>query len=38
MFAIGRSADTKNLGLEAVGVKVHENGKIIATDDDKTTV
>jgi thioredoxin reductase (NADPH) len=26
------------LNLEAIGVKVAANGKIIATDDDKTTV
>lgn len=38
MFAIGRSADTQSLGLKEVGVKVASNGKIIAGDDDKTSV
>ena len=38
MFAIGRSADTWGLNLEKVGVKVAKNGKIIAGDDDKTSV
>lgn len=38
LFAIGRNADTHLLNLEAIGVKVAPNGKIIATDDDKTTV
>ena len=36
MFAIGRSADTKGLNLEGVGVKTEKNGKIIAYDDDTT--
>jgi len=38
LFAIGRSADTKNLGLEELGVKLAPNGKIVASEDDKTTV
>jgi thioredoxin reductase (NADPH) len=38
LFAIGRTADTKSLGVEQVGVKVEKNGKIIAGDDDKTSV
>ena len=38
MFAIGRSADTAGLNVEGVGVKVAKNGKIIAGDDDKTSV
>lgn len=38
MFAIGRSADTPGLGLKEVGVKTASNGKIIAEDDDKTSV
>ena len=38
LFAIGRSADTKGLNLEKVGVKTAPNGKIIAGDDDKTSV
>lgn len=36
MFAIGRSANTKDLGLESVGIKTEKNGKIIANDDDTT--
>lgn len=33
LLAIGRTADTKNIGLESVGVKINEkNGKIIAND------
>lgn len=38
LFAIGRSADTKGLNLDAVGVKRAPNGKILAGDDDKTAV
>ena len=38
LFAIGRSADTKFLNLEQVGVKTAPNGKIIAGEDDKTSV
>lgn len=38
MFAIGRSADTKGLNLEAVGIQTAKNGKIIAGDDDATAV
>ena len=38
MFATGRSADTKTLGLENVGVQTAKNGKIIAGEDDKTKV
>ena len=37
MFAVGRSADTKNLDLDKVGVNTERNGKIIANDDDTTT-
>lgn len=36
MLAIGRSADTNNLGLETVGIKTAPNGKILANDDDTT--
>ena len=36
MFAIGRSADTKGLDLDKVGVKTAKNGKILAKDDDTT--
>ena len=38
MFAIGRSADSHLLNLAEVGVKTAPNGKIIAGDDDKTSV
>jgi thioredoxin reductase (NADPH) len=36
LFAIGRSADTKGLGLEKVGVKISKTGKIICKNDDTT--
>ena len=38
MFAIGRTAETKALNLEAVGVKTAKNGKVIAGDNDQTSV
>lgn len=38
LFAIGRSADTHNLGLESVGIKTASNGKIYASEEDKTNV
>lgn len=38
MLAIGRSAYTKNLGLEEVGVKCAKSGKIICQDYDRTSV
>lgn len=38
LFAIGRTADTHLLNLPAVGVKTADNGKIIATDDDRTSL
>lgn len=38
LFAIGRSADTKGLNLAEIGVKTAKNGKIIAGDDDTTSV
>jgi thioredoxin reductase (NADPH) len=38
LFAIGRSADTKGLNLEAVGVETASNGKVKAKDNDQTTV
>lgn len=39
MLAIGRYPDTKNLGLEDLGIKVNEkNNKIIADDNDKTNI
>lgn len=36
MFAIGRSANTKDIGLENVGIRTDKSGKIIANDDDTT--
>lgn len=38
LFAIGRAADTKGLNLEKVGVKTASNGKVVAGDNDQTTV
>ena len=38
LFAIGRSADTHLLNLQEVGVKTASNGKIIAEDNDLTSV
>ena len=38
LFAIGRSADTQKLNLEQIGVKTAKNGKIIASDNDQTSV
>lgn len=37
-MAIGRTPDTKYLGLENVGVKVSASGKIVANDSDQTAV
>ena len=38
VFAIGRYAVTDNIGLEKIGVKFAKNGKIITTDDEKSSV
>lgn len=38
LMAVGRSADTHLLNLNEVGVKTASNGKIIAGDDDRTSV
>ena len=38
LFAIGRTADTHLLNLQEVGVKTAPNGKIIAEDNDVTSV
>lgn len=38
LIAVGRSADTELLGLKEVGVKTAANGKIICSEDDKTSV
>ena len=38
LFAIGRYATTKELNLDAAGLKTESNGKFIVTDEDKTNV
>ena len=38
LFAIGRSAETKNMGLEELGIKLAKNGKIIVDGSDQTAV
>lgn len=38
LFAIGRTADTKNMGLEEVGVQMANNGKVIVGEDEKSTI
>jgi thioredoxin reductase (NADPH) len=38
LFAIGRSAETKNMCLENVGIQLAKNGKIIVDESDKTAV
>lgn len=38
MLAIGRSSDTKKIGIEELGIKTKPNGKIICGDDDSTGV
>lgn len=38
LFAIGRSANTKNLGLEDVGVKLASNGQVIVDGDARSSV
>ena len=38
LFATGRSPNTKNLGLESVGVELGENGKIRVDADNRTSV
>ena len=38
LVAIGRTAETKALNLEAVGVKTSKSGKVIADDNDQTSV
>lgn len=38
MLAIGRTSDTKKIGLESLGVQTKPNGKIICNDDDTTNV
>jgi thioredoxin reductase (NADPH) len=38
VYAIGRYADTKKLGLQSVGVNMNKEGKIVCTADDRTSV
>lgn len=38
LLAIGREADTKNIGLEKIGVVISKNGKIITTDDERSNI
>jgi pyruvate/2-oxoglutarate dehydrogenase complex dihydrolipoamide dehydrogenase (E3) component len=38
MCAVGRNADTEKLGAKDIGIKTHSSGKIIANEDDTTTI
>lgn len=38
MLAIGRVADTKNIGLDKIGVQTNKAGKIVCKEDDTTAV
>lgn len=38
ILAIGRYADSVNIGLQNIGVKLANNGKVITTDDEKSSV
>lgn len=38
VLAIGRYSDSVNIGLEKLGVKLAKNGKVITTDDEKSSV
>lgn len=38
LLAIGRSPETSRLNLEGVGVKIAKSGKILTTDDDKSSI
>ena len=38
LFAIGRTANTKNIGLDKAGLQVQENGKMIVDEREKTNV
>ena len=38
VLAIGRFADSVNIGLQNIGVKLAKNGKVITTDDEKSSV
>jgi pyruvate/2-oxoglutarate dehydrogenase complex dihydrolipoamide dehydrogenase (E3) component len=38
ILAVGRYADTVNIGLDKIGVKLSKNGKIITTEDEKSSI
>jgi pyruvate/2-oxoglutarate dehydrogenase complex dihydrolipoamide dehydrogenase (E3) component len=38
VLGIGRNSDSKSIGLEELGVKLAKNGKVLTTDDEKSTV
>jgi len=38
LLAIGRVADSKNIGLENLGVKMAKNGKIVVSDNEKSSI
>jgi thioredoxin reductase (NADPH) len=38
VLAVGRYADTANIGLDKIGVKLSKNGKIITSDDEKSSI
>lgn len=38
LCAVGRNADSEKLGAKEIGIKVYENGKILANEDDTTSV
>ena len=38
ILAVGRMADSVNIGLDKIGVKLAKNGKVIITDDEKSSV
>jgi len=38
LLAIGRSAQTNNLGLDKVGIQIANNGKVIVGEDEKSNV
>jgi thioredoxin reductase (NADPH) len=38
LMAIGRTADTKNLGLESLGVKLAKNGKLVTNEAEQSNI
>ncbi len=38
LLAIGRVAETKNIGLDKLGVKLAKNGKIVVTEDERSNI